>query len=1045
MKVETFIRRPILATGFTILLVLLGVIGLVTMPVEQFPELAPPTVRVTTQYPGANAEVVQRTVVAPLEESINGAENMLYMTSTSSGYGNVTINVFFRAGTNPDMAVVDVQNRVASASARLPEEVNHIGITTRKQQTSELMSFVLTSPDGRFDRSFLVNYLKINVQPAILRIAGVGDVFAMGQDYGMRIWLDPAKMAQYKLMPSDVTRILEQQNIEVSMGDFGAESTNTYQYALKYTGRLITEEEFGNMVVRALPNGQVLRMRDIAKVELGEQNYLFFAEMQGKPALLCQVYQTPGSNASEVTAAVEQYLNEVQKTFPKGMEVKIIQNRNEFLYASINNVVHTLVEAIVLVVLVVLFFLQKIRITLIPTLSILVSLVGTFAFLSIAGFSINLLTLFALVLVIGTVVDDSIVVVEAVQTEFENGCRSPYQATVKGMRNITNAIVTSSLVFMSVFIPVCFISGSQGTFYRQFGVTMAIAVAISAVNSLTFCPAMCAMFMRHDTAEKGLTKILSKAYNASFNAMLGKYKKALSVFIRHRWITAGSLVCATALLTALISTTPSGFIPSEDTGILYQNVAMRPGSSLDNTHSMQLRINEELEKIPQIESVTQISGNGIISGQGASYGYTLIRLKPWSERKGSENSMDAVIEEINKRMAKFKDAQVLTFAPPMISGYGTSNALEMHLQDRTGGDINRFYQVSQDFIAALSARPEIASAYSAFSPSFPMFRVDVDAALCEQFGTNVYDVLNVIGGYCGGVYASDFNRFGKMYRVMVQASPEYRLDEQSLNNMFVRCGEGESATMAPVGQFVSLTPIKSPLSLYRFNLFNSIQVSVTPADGYSTGDAISAIDEMAQGTLPNNFSYEFGGMTREESQQTGSIYIIFALCVVFIYLLLIMLYESFLIPFAVLLSVPFGLAGSFLFARIAGLDNNIYMQTGLIMLIGLMTKTAILLTEYATELRRSGMSLSQAAFTAAKIRLRPILMTSLAMIVGMLPMMFSSGVGANGNRSLGTTVVGGLVVGIVALLVVVPPMFIVFQRLQERFRRPQYIEENVEA
>lgn len=1044
MKIETFIRRPVLATGISILIVLLGVIGLVSMPVEQYPDLAPPTIMVSTQYPGANAETVQRTVVTPLEESINGVENMLYMTSTSSSYGTATINVYFRPGTDPDMVAVNVQNRVAIASSRLPAEVNRIGVTTRKQQTGQLLSFVLTSPDESLGRTFLVNFLKINIQPALLRIAGVGDVSVMGQEYGMRIWLNPLKMAQYELEPSDIIRLLEEQNIEVSMGDFGAESDNTYQYTLRYTGRLVTAEEFGNMTVRALPDGSVLRLRDIAETELGEQNYLFIAEMGKKVGLLCQVYQMPGSNATEVTNNVLAYLHEAERSFPNDMELRIVQNNNEFLYASIQTVVRTLVEAIVLVVLVVLFFLHKARITLIPVLAILISLVGTFSLLAAIGFTINLLTLFALVLVIGTVVDDSIVVVEAVQARFDAGCRSPFQATREGMKGITNAIITSSLVFMAVFIPVCFISGSQGTFYTQFGVTMAIAVALSAVNSLTLCPALCVLLMRpEDGGSTGLAGRVRHVYEVAYGALAVKYKSALLHFFRHRRITYLLMGIATILLIWLMRTTSGGFIPAEDTGVLYQNVAIRPGSSLQTMRQIQHRIADELAQIPQIESYTQVSGNSLLSGQGPAYGYSLIRLKPWDERQGNENSAEAIIAEINRRMRHIKDANVLTFAPPMISGYGTTNAIEMHMQDRTGGDIRNFHQVTLDFIDRLNRREEISNAYCSFNPDFPQYEVQVDAALCERSGTTADAVLNVISTYCGGTYASDFNRFGKMYRVMVQASPQYRLDEQSLHNMYVRCNTaGGTTQMAPVSRFVTLVPIKAPLSLYRFNLFGSISVSVTPAEGASSGEVIEAIHEVASAHLPQGYSYEFGGMTREENEQGDTAAIVFVLCIAFVYLLLMMLYESFLIPFAVLLSVPFGMVGSFLFARLFGLDNNIYMQTGLIMLVGLLTKTAILITEYATELRRNGLPIVHAAFYAARARLRPILMTGMTMIVGMLPLMFSSGVGANGNHSLGTGVVGGMLVGLVALLLVVPSLFIVFQCVQERFKPLQNVEVN---
>lgn len=1033
MKIESFIRRPVLASGISLFIVLLGIIGIMTLPVEQYPDMAPPTVSVETSYTGAGAETVQKSVIMPLEESINGVENMLYMTSTATGGGRATITVYFRPGTDPDVAAVNVQNRVSAATALLPAEVTRAGITTRKQQNSMLVQFVLTSPDNSFDRDFIANYVKINIEPVLLRVQGVGNVNALGNNYSLRIWLKPDVMAQYKLVPADITAVLGEQNIEAATGQLGENSENSFQYSLKYTGRLVDTEEFGEMVIRSLPDGGVLRVKDVADISLGSENYLYRGETNGAPSVFCMVYQMAGSNATQVIDDVLARLDEASEGLPEGLEIKMVQNNNEFLSASIHNVLRTLVEAILLVVLVVYIFLQNIRSSIIPAISIIVSLVGTFAVLALIGFTLNLLTLFALILVIGTVVDDSIVVVEAVQAKLDDGYESPYLATVNGMHGITNAIITTSLVFMAVFIPVCFISGASGTFYTQFGITMSIAVGLSTINALTLSPALCVMLMRpvRKEAGKGLSYRIRNGYDAAFKVMLGKYEKVAFFFIRRRWLAGGCIVVSIALLAVLMSSTKTGFVPDEDLGTVAINISAAPGSSLHTTEQLQKRIGEELSQIPQVESYSTLAGFGLTSGQGPSNGNCFVRLKPWDERPGEENSVAAVTAEINRRLATIKDANAMAFAPPMIPGYGMTNGFEMYVQDKTGGSIDDFYQVTQQFLVSLNERPEIARAYSTFTPSVPQYKVNVDAAKCKRAGITPDAVLDVISGYCGGLYASNFNRFNKIYRVMVQAVPEARLNEQALDNMYVRIGE----EMAPVSQFVQLERVYGAENLHRFNLFNSISVSGQPADGYSTGDVIRAIAETAAIHLPTGYGYEFGGLTRTESETQDTTIFVFALCIVFIYLILSMLYESYLIPFAVLLSVPFGLAGSFLFAKLFGLENNIYLQTGLIMLIGLLAKTAILLTEYATQRRREGMSLAGAALGAAKARLRPILMTALTMIAGMLPLMMASGVGANGNRSLGTGVVGGMLIGTLALLFLVPSLFVVFQWLQEKVEK----------
>ncbi|MEG2369886.1 MAG: efflux RND transporter permease subunit [Alistipes sp.] len=1035
MTLKHFIDRPVLATVISVLIVIGGIIGLATLPVEQYPDIAPPTIMVMANYPGASAETVQKSVVIPLEEAINGVENMTYMQSDASNAGSVMIRVLFKQGTDPDMAAVNVQNRVATTAGSLPAEVTKIGVTTRKRQTSMLKVFALYSPDGSYDQGFLSNYMKINIQPQILRITGVGDFMVLGADYSMRIWLKPDVMAQYKLVPSDVTAVLAEQNIESAVGILGENSDNTFQYTMKYKGRLISPEEFDEIVVRALPNGEVLRMKDIARVEMGDESYAYNSNANGKPGTLAMVFQTAGSNATEVVENIDNLLQEVRKDLPKGVEVLDLMSVNDYLYASIGEVIKTLIEAILLVILVVYFFLQDIRSTLIPTISILVALIGTFAFLAFAGFSINLLTLFALVLAIGTVVDDAIIVVEAVQARFDAGYRSPHKATVDAMSGITSAIITSTLVFMAVFIPVSMMGGTSGTFYTQFGITMAVAVGISALNALTLSPALCALMLKPYFDENGEMKNnfaarFRKAFNAGFSVMAEKYKGIVLFFIKKRWLMWSTLVGAMVILVLLMSSTKTGLVPDEDQGTVMVNVTTAAGSSLSQTAGVMDEIEKRIQGIPQIESYSQVAGYGMIAGQGSSYGMYIIKLNPWDERPEKTDAVNAVIGQIYGRTADIKDAQIFAVAPPMISGYGSSTGFELYLQDRGGGDMTTFFNTAQQFIGALNQCPEIAMAYSTFNINYPQFSVEIDAAKCKRAGISPSEILSTLSGYYGGQYASNFNRFSKVYRVMLQAEKQYRLDTESLNNVFVRV-KGE---MAPVSQFVKLTKTYGSEVLNRFNMYSSIAVNGVAAEGYSSGDAIAAVQHIAETSLPKGYGYEFGGISREESQTTNTSVIIFGICILLIYLILCALYESFFVPFAVILSVPCGLMGSFLFAKMLGLENNIYLQTGLIMLIGLLAKTAILLTEYATERRESGMSLVQAALSSAKVRLRPILMTVLTMVFGMFPLMFSHGVGANGNSSLGSGVVGGMIVGTLALLFLVPSLFIVFQYLQEKVK-----------
>ena len=1040
MTLKHFIDRPVLASVISIVIVLGGIIGLASLPVEQYPDIAPPTVMVRASYPGASAETIQKSVIVPLEEAINGVENMMYMESSASNAGSASITVYFRQGTDADMAAVNVQNRVATTTGALPAEVTKIGVSTLKRQTSMLKIFSLYSPDDSYDETFLSNYMKINIQPRILRTQGVGEFFVLGADYSMRIWMKPDVMAQYRLVPSDVTAALAEQNIESAAGMLGENSENTFQYTMKYRGRLMTPEEFGQIVIRTLPDGNILRLKDIADVELGSESYAYKGYTNGHPGVSAMVFQTAGSNATQVVNDINALLDEVSAELPKGVAIAHLQSVNDFLYASMHEVIKTLIEAIILVVLVVYVFLQDLRSTLIPTVSILVALVGTFAFLFFAGFSINLLTLFALVLAIGTVVDDAIIVVEAVQARFDVGYKSSYMATVDAMSGITSAIITSTLVFMAVFIPVSLMGGTSGTFYTQFGITMAVAVGISAINALTLSPALCALIIKPYIDENGemrdnFAARFRKAFNTAFTAMVNKYKHGVLLFIKRRWLMWLTLALSFLALILLMRSTKTGLVPDEDQGTVMVNVTTAPGSSLEETNVVMHELADRLRNIPQIRDYMQVAGYGMIAGQGSSYGMCIIKLKDWKDRPDKADAVNAVIGQIYARTADIKDAQIFAVAPPMISGYGTSTGFDMRLQDRMGGSINDFYNIYLQFIAALNQRPEIERAYSTFNINFPQYMVDIDAAKAKRAGVSPTEILSTLSGYYGGQYVSNINRFSKVYRVMIQADPKYRLDTESLNNVYVRTQNGE---MAPVSQFVKLTKVYGSETLNRFNMYSSISVNGTAADGYSSGDAIQAVREVAAQVLPHGYGYEFSGITREESETSSNTAIIFGICILLIYLILSALYESFLIPFAVILSVPCGLMGSFLFAKMMGLENNIYLQTGLIMLIGLLSKTAILLTEYAADRRACGMSLTQAAVSAAKVRLRPILMTVLTMVFGMLPLMFSHGVGANGNSTLGSGVIGGMLIGTLALLFLVPSLFIVFQYMQEKIRPVQY-------
>lgn len=961
MKGNIFIKRPVMALSISILILIVGFISLYTLPVEQYPDIAPPTVCVDATYTGADADAVMNSVIMPLEESINGVENMIYITSTATNAGTAEILVYFKQGTDPDMAAVNVQNRVSEAQGLLPAEVTAIGVSTMKRQNSYLQINGLTSPDKRYDESFLLNYLDINVIPQIKRIQGVGDVQLLGDTYSMRIWMKPDKMAQYGLVPADVTAALGEQNIEAPTGSLGENSDCVFQYTMKYKGRLKSVEEFENMVIRSQKDGSVLRVKDIADVELGRESYGFHGEADGVPGVMFMVYQVAGANATAVNQEISDLLDDIAKDLPEGMEFLQMMSVNDFLFASIDNVVETLVIAILLVILVVYFFLHDFKSTLIPSISIVVSLIGTFAFLSVAGFSINILTLFALVLAIGTVVDDAIIVVEAVQAKFDVGYRSPYLATKDAMNDVTMAVVSCTFVFMAVFIPVTFMGGTSGVFYTQYGITMAVAVGISCLNALTLCPAMCAMMMKPSDGNKSphsLNGRIRAAYNVSFHALMGKYKKGLMFFFRHRWIVWTSLGIAFILLVYLMSTTKTGLVPQEDQGTMMVNISTSPGNSLAETDKVMDKVEKILKATPEIENYSRTTGYGLISGQGTSYGTVIIRMLHWDKRKGKKHTVDAVMKRLNAQFSMIKEAQVFCFQPAMIPGYGTGNSIELYMEDKTGGDMQPFYESVQKFIVALNQRPEVAMAYSSYAMNFPQIAVDVDAAKCKRAGISPNDVLDVVGAYCGGSYVSNYNKFGKVYRVMIQASPDARLDQHALDNMFVRNG----MEMAPVSQFVTLRSEQGAEIAKRFNLYNTINVNVNVADGYSTGEVQKAIKEVAAQVLPSGYGYEYGGMAREEASSGGAQTVfVYTICVVLIFLILSCLYESFLVPLAVILSVPFGLMGSFLFARVAGLENNIYLQTGAIMLIGLLAKTAILITEYAIERRRKGMGIISSA------------------------------------------------------------------------------------
>ncbi|HLW41192.1 MAG TPA: efflux RND transporter permease subunit [Flavobacterium sp.] len=1044
---KTFIERPVLSTVISIIIVILGILGLTVLPVTQYPDIAPPTVQVAASYPGANAQTVLESVIVPIEEQINGVEGMDYITSTASNDGSASIQVVFKQGIDPDIAAVNVQNRVARATPLLPNEVTRSGVTTQKQQTSSLMFLSFYSESEDYDAIYIQNYMNINVIPEIKRVNGVGDANVFGaKNYSMRIWLDPSKMANYGLVPADVTAAINEQSLEAAAGQLGENAGESFQYTIRYSGKYKTETEYENIVIKSFDNGQVLRLKDVADIELGSQSYGGYSELNGMPAAAMAIYQTPGSNAQEIINEIKAELTEIEKNLPEGLKYKINQDTNEFLDASISKVVTTLIEAFILVFLVVYIFLQDFRSTLIPLIAVPVSIIGTFFFLNLFGFSLNLLTLFALVLAIGIVVDDAIVVVEAVHAKMEQTGQDAPTATNNAMGEIAGAIISITLVMCAVFIPVTFITGPTGVFYKQFGVTLIVAIAISAVNALTLSPALCAMFLKqHDEKEgkkRNFVQRFFDAFNNSFNAMTAKYGRSFKFLFKHKWVTFLILIACLGLTYFANNTMPAGFVPSEDRGFIMGNIELPAGASVDRVNQLGKEFSTEAQKIPGIESVTIISGRSLISGAGSNYGFMMIKMEGFKERKTDDKAADVVIGKLFGLAAQgFPDAKMIFFQPPSIPGFGMSGGFEMKLLDRSGGDIKEFDKVTQEYIAALMERPEILYAQTSLNTNFAQYEIELDIVRAKQSGVSVSNIFSALQGYIGGNYVSDFTRFGKQYRVMLQSLPEDRTDVSSLNKMFVRTSEG---SMTPLSQFVTLNRVYGPQSVNRFNLFTSSNITGAPKPGYSSGDAIRAVQEVAAQSLSTNYGVDFTGLTREEINAGSQTILIFALCIVFVYFILAAQYESYMLPFAVLLSLPTGIMGAFLSQKVAGLENNIYFQIALVMLVGLLAKNAILIVEFALQRRKHGDSIVQAAIDGAKARLRPILMTSFAFILGLMPLVFASGVGYIGNRSIGTGAAFGLLIGTVLGVFVIPVLFVIFQHLQEKIKPVKFDHKAIE-
>ena len=1044
---KTFIERPVLSTVVSIVILVLGVLGLTTLPVTQYPDIAPPTVQVSANYPGANAETVLESVIIPIEEQINGVEGMTYITSTASNSGRASITVFFEQGVDADIASVNVQNRVARAAPLLPREVTQSGVVTQKQQTSALMFLTMVSENEDYDATFIQNYLNINVLPELKRINGVGDVSVFGaKNYAMRIWLNPEKLQAYNLIPTDVIAAINEQSLEAAAGSLGQNSGEAFEYVIKYGGRYTTAEEYGDIIIKSLDNGQFLRLKDVAEVELDAEGYTVVSATNGLPGVSMGVYQTPGSNAQEIIETIHAKLAELEENFPAGITMLTNFDSNEFLEASINKVVVTLIEAFLLVFLVVFIFLQDFRSTLIPAIAVPVSIIGTFFFLNLFGYSINLLTLFALVLAIGIVVDDAIVVVEAVHAKLEEGAKTAKKATMSAMDEIAGAIVSITLVMAAVFIPVTFIQGPTGVFYEQFGVTLMVAIAISAVNALTLSPALCALLLKsHQDEEHKKKNFLQRfftGFNTAFTATTQRYVRSLGFLYKHKWITAVIILASVGGILWANATTPTGFVPSEDRGMVMVNVSLPAGASLDRTVAVTNEISERARQIPGISTTTLVNGFSLIGGAGSNYGLGFIKLDPWDEREDESMSAEAIIGQLFAMGASIPDAEILFFQPPSVPGFGISSGFELQILDRSGGEFTELDAAAQQYLRDLMARPEILYASTSFNTGYPQYEIDLNVAKAKEAGVSISSIFSTLQGYIGSFYAADFARFGKQYRVFVQAKPEDRATVGDLNSLFVRNAQGE---MAPITEFVELKRVYGPQSVTRYNLFNAAAVNGAPAPGYSSGDAIAAVQEVGTGSLPANYDIAFSGLTREEISAGNQTLFIFLLSILFVYFILAAQYESYLLPLSVLFSLPVGVMGAYVTTSLTGLENNIYFQIALIMLLGLLAKNAILIVEFAIQRRKAGFSIVDSAFDAARVRLRPILMTSLAIIIGLLPLVFAGGIGAAGNRSIGTGAVGGLLIGTILGVFIIPILFILFQWLQEKVgKKPETLAENNE-